>query len=71
LVAMDGDGIVGDSIGTIDMPLTTTAGTTPAATRFITGTASTAAELHAAERVLAPMQGTGRLTETSADAAAE
>ena len=43
-VAMVGVGITGDSIGAADTPCTAAAGTTPAATRFITGAISTGQE---------------------------
>jgi len=46
---MDGAGITGGSIGITDMPLLAAAGTTPGATRFITGAASTEAEGRAVE----------------------
>ena len=47
---MAGDGVVGASTGTIDMRSITTAGTTPAATRFTTAAISTGAAEFAAER---------------------
>jgi len=43
-VAMDGVGIIGDSIGAADTRCTAAAGTTPAATRFITAAISTGPE---------------------------
>ena len=48
--ALDGAGITGDSIGVADSQLLAAAGTTPGATRFITGTASTEAGARAAEQ---------------------
>jgi len=44
LAAMDGGGIVGDSIGTIAMRVTAGAGITPEAARFITATLTTEVE---------------------------
>lgn len=46
---MDGAGIIGDSIGVADTQLLAAAGTTPGATRFITGTPTTEAGAQAAE----------------------
>jgi hypothetical protein len=46
---LDGAGITGDSIGVADSQLLAAAGTTPGATRFITGAASTEAEGRAVE----------------------
>ena len=46
---LDGAGVIGDSIGITDTQCITTAGTTPGAARFITGTISTEEEAGAAE----------------------
>ena len=75
LAVMDGAGITGDSIGVADTQCTAAAGTTPAATRFITEAISTEQEARAvvtvyeaeADPVLMPVA--GLRTEASEHAA--
>lgn len=57
--ALDGAGAIGDLTGITTMRFTTTAGTTPIAARFITGTTSTAAEAIVAEEAIGAAVSTG------------
>src|SRR5579863_5067570 len=72
---LDGDGPIGDLTGTTATPCITTIGTTPGAIRFTTGAISIEEQAgapdstaHAAESTVAPTQGMGTLTGTSARA---
>ena len=56
---LDGAGLIGDSIGITDTQFITTAGTTPGAPRFTTGTITTEEEARAADLQPARTQGTG------------
>ena len=51
---LDGDGVIGDSTGITTTRFITTAGTTPRAERFITGTPSTEGGWDAAEYTTVP-----------------
>src|ERR1700723_472965 len=64
-VALDGAGAIGDLTGITIMRFTTTAGTTPVAARFITGTISTAAEAIGAAVSTGPAEAPGLSMETA------
>jgi hypothetical protein len=63
----DGVGITGDSIGITGTQSTATAGTIPAATRFITGPILGGVDSGAADSTTAAMAETGSAAETAAD----
>src|SRR5580698_5412476 len=65
-VVLDGDGVIGDSIGIITQFCLITAGISPAAPRFTTGTISIVAERTVAERSTIPMRPPDPSAETIA-----
>ena len=65
LPVLDGAGLIGDSIGIIDIQFITTTGTSPAAPLFTTGAISTAEMASTVELASAETQGTGLPLGTS------
>jgi hypothetical protein len=68
---LDGDGLIGDSIGVAISRLLGAEGTTPGAARFITGTPSTEVEARAAKFTTVPARRAGLSTHEVEPRAAE